>query len=123
MGLAQPCMMKLYGIPNCGTVKKARAFLDAHGIAYDFHDFKKNGVTEAMITGWLKQVGWQKLLKKTGPTWGQLPDAIKAGITDDASALALMLEKPNVIKRPVLEQNGKVLATGFAEVDYERIPS
>lgn len=116
-------MMKLYGIPNCGTVKKARAFLDAHGIAYDFHDFKKNGVTEAMIAGWLKQVGWQKLLKKTGPTWGQLPDAIKAGITDDASALALMLEKPNVIKRPVLEQNGKVLATGFAEVDYERIPS
>jgi Spx/MgsR family transcriptional regulator len=113
--------MKLYGIPNCGTVKKARVFLEDHGIAYDFHDFKKLGVSEALITGWLKQVGWQKLLKKTGPTWGQLPDDVKAGIKDDASALALMLEKPNVIKRPVLEQNGKVIATGFAEADYESL--
>ena len=113
--------MKLYGIPNCGTVKKARTFLEAHGIAYDFHDFKKNGVTEAMLSSWLQQIGWQKLLKKTGPTWGQLPDAIKAGIKDNASALALMLEKPNVIKRPVLEQDGKVLATGFVEADYERL--
>ncbi len=113
--------MKLYGIPNCGTVKKARTFLEAHGIAYDFHDFKKNGVTEAMLSNWLQQVGWQKLLKKTGPTWGQLPDAVKASIKDDASALALMLEKPNVIKRPVLEQNGKVLAAGFVEADYERL--
>lgn len=112
--------MKLYGIPNCGTVKKARAFLEDHGVAYDFHDFKKNGVSEAMLAGWLQQVGWQKLLKKTGPTWGQLPEAVKAAIKDDASALTLMLEKPNVIKRPVLEQNGKVLTTGFAEADYEQ---
>jgi len=113
--------MKLYGIPNCGTVKKSRAYLEAHGIAYDFHDFKKHGVTEAMLAGWLKQAGWQKLLKKTGPTWGQLPDEVKASIKDDATALALMLDKPNVIKRPVLEQDGKVLATGFAEADYERL--
>lgn len=110
--------MKLYGIPNCGTVKKARAALEARGIEYEFHDFKKHGVTEAMLCGWLKQVGWQKLLKKTGPTWGQLPDAVKASIKDDASALALMLEKPNVIKRPVLVDNGKVLATGFNEQEY-----
>ena len=107
-------MTKLYGIPNCGTVKKARASLEAHGIDYEFHDFKKHGVTEAMLSGWLKQVGWQKLLKKTGPTWRQLPDEVKASIRDDASALALMLEKPNVIKRPVLEHKGKVLATGFS---------
>ncbi|MDZ4202475.1 MAG: arsenate reductase [Gallionella sp.] len=113
--------MKLYGIPNCGTVKKARAALDARGIAYEFHDFKKLGVTETMLSGWLKQIGWQKLLKKTGPTWAQLPDTVKASIKDDASALALMLEKPNVIKRPVLERNGKVLATGFSEADYEKI--
>jgi arsenate reductase (glutaredoxin) len=113
--------MKLYGIPNCGTVKKARVFLEARGINYDFHDFKKQGVSEALIAGWLKQVGWQKLLKKTGPTWGQLPDEVKAGIKDDASALALMLEKPNVIKRPVLEQNGKIIATGFTEADYESL--
>lgn len=113
--------MKLYGIPNCGTVKKARASLEARGIDYEFHDFKKHGVTETMLSGWLKQVGWQKLLKKTGPTWGQLPDAVKAGIKDDASALALMLEKPNVIKRPVLEHKGKVLAAGFSETDYEKL--
>lgn len=113
--------MKLYGIPNCGTVKKARLWLDEHGVNYEFHDFKKQGVNETMLAAWLKQVGWQKLLKKTGPTWGQLPDAVKASIKDDASALALMLEKPNVIKRPVLERNGKVLATGFNENEYEKL--
>jgi arsenate reductase len=113
--------MKLYGIPNCDTVKKARAFLGAHDVAYEFHDFKKQGVDKAMLSAWLKQTGWQKLLKKTGPTWGKLPDVVKASIKDDASALALMLEQPNVIKRPVLEKNGKVLATGFAEADYEKL--
>ena len=111
--------MKLYGITNCTTVKKARAWLDSHGVDYEFYDFKKQGVTASMLSGWLKQVGWQKLLKKTGPTWGQLPDAVKASIKDDASALALMLDKPNVIKRPVLERKGKVLATGFNNNDYE----
>lgn len=113
--------MKLYGIPNCGTVKKARDWLATNGIDYEFHDFKKQGVTEALLSGWMKQTGWQKLLKKTGPTWGQLPDAVKASIKDDASALALMLEKPNVIKRPVLEHKGKVLATGFKQTDYEEL--
>ena len=119
--------MKLYGIPNCGTVKKARLWLDDHGISYEFHDFKKHGVSEEMLSEWLKQVGWQKILKKTGPTWGQLPDAVKASIKDDQSALTLMLEKPNVIKRPVLEKNGKVLATGFsgqgekAPAEYENL--
>ena len=112
---------KLYGIPNCGTVKKARAWLEAHNITYEFHDFKKQGVTEVQIKGWLKQVGWQKLLKKTGPTWGKLPDTVKASIKDDSSALKLMLEQPNVIRRPVLENNGKVLATGFSEDDYEQL--
>lgn len=113
--------MKLYGIPNCGTVKKARAALDARGIAYEFHDFKKNSVSATMLSGWLKQVGWQKLLKKTGPTWGKLPSEVKASIVDDASALALMLEQPNVIKRPVLENDGRVLATGYNETDYEEL--
>jgi len=113
--------MKLYGIPNCNTVKKARTWLEEHGVACEFHDFKRQGVTPTLLSGWLKQVGWQKLLKKTGPTWGQLPDAVKAGIKDDASALALMLEKPNVIKRPVLEHNGKVLTTGFNQTDYENL--
>lgn len=115
--------MKLYGIPNCNTVKKARTALEQHNTAYEFHDFKKHGVNEAMIAGWLKQVGWQKLLKKTGPTWGKLPPEVKASIDNDAAALKLMLEQPNVIKRPVLERNGKVLATGFDEATYNEILS
>jgi arsenate reductase len=106
--------MKLYGIPNCDTVKKARAALAARGVPYEFHDFKKHGVTEAMLAAWLKQVGWQRLLKKTGPTWGKLAKEVKDGIKDDASALALLVQHPNIIKRPVLESNGKVLATGFS---------
>ncbi len=113
--------MRLYGIPNCGTVKKARAWLDEHGASYEFHDYKKQPISEAQLRGWLKQVGWQKLLKKTGPTWRQLPDEAKAGIRDDASALALMLEKPNVIKRPVLVHDDEVLATGFNEKEYEEL--
>jgi arsenate reductase len=113
--------MRLYGIPNCNTVKKARDWLEKQGVEYEFHDYKKQPITEAMLKSWLKQVGWQRLLKKTGPTWGQLPDTVKTSIKDDASALALMLEKPNVIKRPVLVKDGKVLATGFNESDYEKI--
>lgn len=113
--------MKLYGIPNCGTVKKARIWLDEHGVDYEFHDFKKKGLSAALLADWLQQVGWQKLLKKTGPTWGQLPDTVKASVNNDASALALMLEKPNVIKRPVLEHQGRVLATGFNETDYKKL--
>ncbi len=111
----------LYGIPNCGTVKKARAWLEARGVDYEFHDFKKHGVGEALLGEWMRQAGWQKLLKKTGPTWGKLPDAVKQSITDDASATRLMLEHPNVIRRPVLEQNGRVLAAGFNETDYENL--
>lgn len=113
-------MLTLYGIPNCNTVKKARTRLESSGIDYTFHDFKKNGVSEALLATWLKQVGWQKLLKKTGPTWGQLPDEVKAAIKDNASALKLMLEKPNIIKRPVLEQDGKVLSLGYSEAEYSK---
>lgn len=113
--------MKLYGIPNCGTVKKARAYLEGHGIVYDFHDFRQHGVPEARLAGWMRQVGWQKLLKKTGPTWRQLPETEKAAVCDEASALAIMLGKPNVIRRPVLEQDEKVLATGFTEAEYESL--
>jgi arsenate reductase len=113
--------MKLYGIPNCDTVKKSRNWLTEHGVTYEFHDFKKHGVTEALLADWLKQVGWKRLLKKTGPTWGKLPAEVKASTNDDASALCLMLQHPNVIKRPVLVSEGKVLQTGFNETDYEKI--
>ena len=112
---------KLYGIPNCDTVKKARAALAARGIEYEFHDFKKQGVSEALIAGWLKQVGWQRLLKKTGPTWAKLPQEVKASIQDDASALPVLLSQPNVIKRPVLVKDGKVIATGYNEQEYAEL--
>jgi arsenate reductase (glutaredoxin) len=113
--------MKLYGIPNCDTVKKARKFLEAHDIAYEFHDFKKQGVDNTLLTRWLKQLGWQKLLKKTGPTWGKLPDDVKNSVNSDAAARQLMLEQPNLIKRPVLERDNKLLFAGFDEAEYKKL--
>lgn len=113
--------IQLYGIPNCDTVKKARAALAERGIAYDFHDFKRQGVDETMISDWLVQVGWQQLLKKTGPTWARLPQNAKEAITDDASALPVLLAHPNIIKRPVLVRDGKVLATGYNEQTYAEL--
>ncbi len=113
--------LKLYGIPNCDTVKKARAALAARRIDYEFNDYKKQPLGEDTLKRWLQQVGWQRLLKKTGPTWGKLPQEVKDSIRDDGSALALMLQSPNVIKRPVLEKNGKVLATGFDPATYQEL--
>ncbi len=112
--------MKLYGIPNCGTVKKARAWLEARDIPYEFHDFKKQGVDAALLQQWLPQVGRDKLINRQGTTWRQLPDEVKAGITDDAAAIRLMLDKPSVIKRPVLEIDGKI-TLGFDAATYESL--
>ena len=113
--------MKLYGIPNCGTVKKARLFLESHGIAYEFIDYKKESLSSNQIKSWLEQVGWKKLLKKTGPTWSQLTDEVKASLTDNHSVLPWLIEKPNLIRRPVLEKEGRVIATGFIAEDYESL--
>lgn len=113
--------MKLYGIPNCSTVKKARSWLESNSIAYAFHDFRKNGVTEAMLRGWLTQEPWEKLVNRAGITWRGLPDEAKSAVRDDASAIALMLEKPSVIKRPVLEQNDSIIYLGFDEAAYQKI--
>lgn len=113
--------MKLYGIPNCGTVKKARAWLEANNIPYEFHDFKKEGVTAAQLKNWSQQTGWEKLLKKQGPTWGKLPPETKTSADNEAAVLALMAQMTNLIKRPVLEQDGKVLNLGFDEKAYQSI--
>ncbi len=110
--------MRLYGIPNCNTVKKARAWLDTRNIAYEFHDYKKAGVPEAQVRAWMKRLGWETLVNRQGTTWRQLPDADKAAVKDADSALALMLAKPSVIKRPVVEA-GKTLLVGFDEARYE----
>lgn len=112
--------MKLYGIPNCNTVKKARAWLTQHGQTVEFHDFKKHGVTKALLESWLRQTDWEKLINRQGTTWRQLPEHIKASITSETAAIALMLEKSSVIKRPVLEKDGK-LYLGFDEALYRSI--
>ena len=111
--------MQLYGIPNCNTVKKARDWLDANNIAYDFHDFKKQGIDEATINHWLSQYPWEKLINRAGLTWRGLDDATKSGIIDNASAIALMQAKTSVIKRPILVKDGKILALGFDENAYK----
>ena len=113
--------MKLYGIPNCNTVKKARDWLDAHNITYEFYDFKKQGIDEATIHSWLTQHPWEKLINRAGLTWRGLDEATKSGITDNASATALMQAKTSVIKRPILEKNDQVLALGFSENEYQSL--
>ena len=109
----------IYGIKNCDTMKKAFAWLDAHGIAYDFHDYKKAGVTKAQLAQWCRAAGWVTVLNRTGTTFKKLPDADKQGLTQD-KAIALMLCGPSMIKRPVLEVDGK-LEIGFAPERYAAI--
>jgi arsenate reductase len=98
----------LYGIPNCDTVKKARAWLAAEGVAYDFHDYKKSGVDESRLRGWILEHGWEKLLNRAGTTFRKLPDADREGLDAD-KAVTLMLAQPSMIKRPVLENGDRVL--------------
>lgn len=95
--------INLYGIPNCDTVKKARAWLDAHGVAYSFHDFKKAGVPGDRLQAWIQAVGWERLVNRQGTTWRKLDPGLQAGLKDAASATALMLSQPSVVKRPVVE--------------------
>ena len=109
----------IYGIKNCDTMKKARAFLDAQGVAYDFHDYKASGIEAAKLKAWAKDVGWEKLLNKAGTTFKKLPDADKEGLTE-AKAIALMVAQPSMIKRPVLEADGRLLV-GFDPETYARL--
>jgi arsenate reductase len=112
--------MQLFGISNCGTVKKARTWLTENGIDIPFHDFKKQGVSEELLTVWLKQIGWEKLVNRQGTTWRQLPDEAKAAVRDETSAIRLMLEKSSVIKRPVLDMDGKI-TLGFDAATYQSL--
>ena len=109
--------MKLYGISNCDTVKKTRAWLSLNGRQVDFHDFKKHGISAAILTSWLSHVEWDTLLNRKGTTWRKLSDATKASINNADAAIQLMLEQPSVIKRPVLECNNEVYV-GFDEIVY-----
>jgi len=107
----------LYGIKNCDTMKKARAWLDRYGVAYSFHDYKTAGVDKNRLQRWAREVGWERLLNRSGTTFRKLPDAEKAGLSE-ARAVALMLAQPSMIKRPVLETGNKLLV-GFEPERYE----
>lgn len=112
--------LTLYGIPNCDTVKKARAWLAERGIAYDFHDYKKQGVTADLLKDWEAQVGWEALLNRAGTTFRKLPDAERTGI-DAAKAIAIMLANPSAIKRPVVSGTGPLLVGFKPEVWATRL--
>jgi len=107
----------LYGIPNCDTVKKARAWLDGQGIAYAFHDYKKAGADPAKITAWCAAAGWDKVLNRAGTTFRKLPEADREGL-DEPRAVALMAANPSCIKRPVVEHAGGLLV-GFKPAEWE----
>lgn len=109
-------MYTLYAIPNCDTVKKARVWLAEHGIDYQFHDYKKRGIDRSTIDHWLTQKSWEELVNRTGTTWKKLPDADKP--TNAESAVALMLAQPSVIRRPLIESDGQLIALGFNTDNY-----
>ena len=110
---------RLCGIKNCDTMKKARAWLEAHGVEYDFHDYKLAGIDAARLEAWAKVVGWETLLNRAGTTFRKLPDRAKQDL-DEAKALELMLEQPSMIKRPVLERGRSVLV-GFSPEKYSAL--
>jgi arsenate reductase len=116
--MAKAHAVVVYGIPNCDTVKKARVWLEAHGVAFEFHDFKKAGVSAPLIEDWLKDVPLDALLNRRGTTWRGLAENMKAAAETQAGAIALMSHKPSVIKRPVLVVDGRVKSLGFAADQY-----
>jgi arsenate reductase (glutaredoxin) len=108
----------IYGIKNCDTMKKARAWLDSHGVAYDFHDYKTAGIAKDRLEQWSEKLGWETLLNRNGTTFRKLPDADREGL-NEKKALLLMLAQPSMIKRPVLDLGGKLLV-GFRPDIYEK---
>lgn len=110
--------LTLYGIKNCDTVKKARAWLEAHKVAYDFHDYKTAGIDKARLQKWVDEAGWEVLLNRAGTTFRKLSDADKANLTQ-AKAVKLMLDQPSMIKRPVVEGAGKLIV-GFKPELFEK---
>ena len=109
----------VYGIRNCDTMKKARAWLESHGVEYVFHDYKVEGIDRARLEAWSKAAGWETLLNRAGTTFRKLPDGAKKDL-DERKALRLMLEQPSMIKRPVLER-GRTLLVGFSPEKYSAL--
>ena len=118
----QPMLKKsvtIYGIKNCDTMNKARDWLDAHKLAYEFHDYKVSGIDRARLEAWTKAVGWEKLLNRAGTTFKKLPESERENVTEK-KAIALMLAQPSMIKRPVLNVDGK-LTVGFKPDEWSKV--
>ena len=114
----QASTVAVFGIPNCDTVKKARAWLTEHQVAHTFHDFKKAGVPLALLSGWVDAVGWETLLNRKGTTWRQLDAGVQAAVVAAASASALMLAQPSVVKRPVVMWGDGTVTVGFEAAKF-----
>jgi Spx/MgsR family transcriptional regulator len=112
-------MIQLYGIPNCDTIKKARAWLEGRGVEYRFHDYKRDGIDEARLRGWIDELGWEALVNRRGTTWRRLPEEVREQM-DTEAAIRIMLETPSIIRRPVLD-TGQLRHLGFSDTDYERL--
>ncbi len=110
--------MKMYGIKNCDTIKKAKKWLEANGSDFTFHDYKKDGIEQAQLVVWIKALGWEALVNKRGTTYRKLDDAVKENM-DEALAIKVMLENNSIIKRPLLEYNGQFLL-GFKADEYQK---
>lgn len=112
---------KIYGIKNCNTMKKAFSWLEKYQIAYEFHDYKKEGISEGKLKKWCAQMGWELLLNRKGMTWRNLSDNEKRSVTDEKSAVSLMQNKTSIIKRPVIEKEEKIVVVGFSEEEYKTV--
>ena len=117
--MAPPAPVTIYGIRNCDTMRKARAWLEAHGIAHRFHDYKAEGIDRDRLEGWVRELGWEALLNRGGTTFRKLPEAERSGLTGDR-AVAIMLAQPSAIRRPVMEAGGRLLV-GFSPATYAAV--
>lgn len=108
----------VYGIKNCDTVKKSLNWLTAHKLAFDFHDYKTQSITENKLKAWSAQVGWEVLLNRKGTTWRKLDEKTQASVTNEKAAITVMMANASIIKRPVIEKEGQVVAVGFDEKLY-----
>lgn len=113
--------MIVYGIKNCNTVKTDIDWLTKNKVDFEFHDYKKAGITVVKLSAWCQQVGWESLVNKRGTTWRQLEEAYQKKVVDEKTAIALMIEKTSIIKRPLIEENGKVILLGFDDTHYKKI--
>lgn len=111
-------MITMFGIKNCDTIKKARKWLEAEGVEYQFHDYKKDGLSSEMLNIWVKDLGWEALVNKRGTTWRKLPDDVKDSI-DQASAIQIMLDNASIIKRPLLVDDADCKLLGFKAEEYQ----